>query len=457
VPLLGILVRHRGVAAVTIGAGLLAVYPGSIFAAHTVLLEPWLTLFCLAGAIIVFEGDRLAVSTTRLVWGGVVFGAAGAIEAWAIVPVVVIAVLCVPHLRRAIQFSAGVATGFLVPVLPFVLLSPRGFYQGVITAQIGRRPNAIRVSPLYRFKEMAGLDWVHPWSGFATVVAALGIVVVVIAATVAVTLMTGRPPAPLDWFAFLVAGATVIMFMSPSQFLYHFMGFFGPFLAMALALPLARFADVIRDWLPIAPGHWPGAALSGLAAPLIAVTAMLQAGALSTFPPWPLPSAELDRLIPPSACVLSDTSPVLIMTNRLVSNVPGCTTMLDSMGVDLALSHGLKPDTGAWKVRPVEEWWWHAFRHAQYVLLRVNPLISPRVPWTPKLETYFNQNFKLIFRQNFVPYNLRFPGAVVSYRLYARNRLAQRHILRPALAPGHSQWPPHHRHHHRHRISAPSH
>jgi hypothetical protein len=457
VPLLGVLVRRRGVAAVTVGCGLLAVYPGSIFTGHTVLLEPWLTLCCLAGAIIVFAGDRLATSTRRLVWGGVVFGVAGAIEVWAIVPVVVIAALCLPRLRRAIRFAAGAGAGFLVPVLPFALLSPHGFYQGVITAQIGHRPNAIRVSPLYRFKEMAGLDWVHPWSGFATVVVALGIVVVVITAMIAVAVITGRPPAPLDWFAVLVAAATVVMFMSPSQFLYHFMGFFGPFLAMSLALPFARCADVIRELLPIARGHWPGAALAGLAAPLIAVMAVMQVSALSTFPPWPLPSPELDRLIPPGACVLSDTAPVLIMTNRLISNVPGCTTMLDSMGADLALSHGLKPDTGAWKVRAVEEWWWHAFRHAQYVLLRVNPLISPRVPWTPQLETYFNRNFKLIFRQNFVPYDLTFPGAVVSYRLYARNTLARRHILRPALAPGHSRWPPRRTHHtHRHRVFTPS-
>ena len=43
----------------------------------SVLLEPWVALFCLAAAVMVFHGDRLADSRRRLVWGGVTFGFAG--------------------------------------------------------------------------------------------------------------------------------------------------------------------------------------------------------------------------------------------------------------------------------------------------------------------------------------------------------------------------------------------
>ena len=75
-----------GLLAVILTCGILAVYPASVQAAHTVLLEPWLVLFCLAGALAVFDGDRMA-STRRLVWGGVAFGFAGAIKVWAILPV----------------------------------------------------------------------------------------------------------------------------------------------------------------------------------------------------------------------------------------------------------------------------------------------------------------------------------------------------------------------------------
>ena len=56
----GLLVRHRGLLAVTVTCGLLAVFPASVGDARTVFIEPWVALFCLAGALVVFDGDRLA-------------------------------------------------------------------------------------------------------------------------------------------------------------------------------------------------------------------------------------------------------------------------------------------------------------------------------------------------------------------------------------------------------------
>jgi len=47
----------------------------------------------------------------------VAFGFAGAVEVWAILPVLVVAVLLVIQaVHRAARFVAGVAIGFLVPV-----------------------------------------------------------------------------------------------------------------------------------------------------------------------------------------------------------------------------------------------------------------------------------------------------------------------------------------------------
>ena len=83
VTLAGLLVRHRGVLAVLVTCGIMAVYSDAVAAAHTVLVEPWLVLFCLAGAVAVFDRDRITASTKRLAWGGVLFGFAGAVEAWA--------------------------------------------------------------------------------------------------------------------------------------------------------------------------------------------------------------------------------------------------------------------------------------------------------------------------------------------------------------------------------------
>ena len=130
--LVGLLARHRGPLAVALSCGVLAIFPGSLVAAHTVLLEPWLTLFCLAGAVAVLDRDQLARSTRRLLWGGVAFGFAGAVEVWAIIPVVVVAVLLARQIRRAALFVAGVAIGFCVPVIPFAATAPAPVLQQLL-------------------------------------------------------------------------------------------------------------------------------------------------------------------------------------------------------------------------------------------------------------------------------------------------------------------------------------
>jgi hypothetical protein len=433
VPVLGLLLRHRGVAAVTVGCGLLAVYTGSIQAAHTVLLEPWLALLCLLGAITVFDGDRLA-GNRRLGWGGVIFGLAGAVEAWAILPVMIVAALCLPGIRRVARFLAGVGGGFLAVALPFASQSPSGFYQGVITAQIGRRAHAIRVSDLYRFKEMAGLDLLYRWSAWATVVVALGVVVLIAGCVLTGWLLTGRGPVALDWYMLAATAGTIVMFMSPSQFLYHFMGFLGPFLAASIALPLARCMDGVRHWLPISRMNWPQGLLTALVIPVVGVFALLQVLAMAGRPGYLELSSGIQRLVPPGACVLSDTGPPLVIADRLISSEPGCVTLLDSMGADLELSHGLKPDTGAWRSQALEQMWRNAFAHAQYVLLKFSP--NPRVPWTPSLRAYFQQHFTAIFHQG----TLQGSGAQY-YTLYRRNQPAEGRPRRSAsaLTPGSGQ------------------
>src|ERR1700758_5388618 len=74
VTLTGLLVRHRGRLAVLVSCGICAVHPDAIFAAHTVLVEPWLAVFCLIGALALFNGDGLApAGSRRVVWAGVAF------------------------------------------------------------------------------------------------------------------------------------------------------------------------------------------------------------------------------------------------------------------------------------------------------------------------------------------------------------------------------------------------
>jgi alpha-1,2-mannosyltransferase len=398
VALAGLLVRHRGVLATVIVCGIMAVYPDSIQAAKTVLVEPWLVLFCLIGALAVFDGDHFTTRTRRLVWGGAAFGFGGAVEPWAIFPVIIIAVLALRRPRRAAWYVGGVAAGFGVPVLPFAALAPKKFYEATIIAQIGPRAGASRTPFWERIQDLTGLaDVTRPTHlmdlGVAVLIAA------VVAGSVGLAfLLTWRLPPTLDVFAVGTAGFVLISFLWPDQFHYHFAAFFAPWLAMAIALPLAA---LVRDLRVVSGGdgatppalQWGTASLAGL---VILVMAVVQFNWESyNTPHLPLSVVRsAERLIPPGSCLLADEVSFAVMTNRLVSDVPGCSLLLDATGTNYALSGGRDPETGAARYKAVDAVWTYAFDHAQYVWL--SGLNNHRVAWTPALRSYFGAHFTRI-------------------------------------------------------------
>jgi hypothetical protein len=416
VMLAGLLVRHRGVLAVLLAGGVLALYPPGAGASHTVLLEPWLVLFCLAGAVALFDGDQVTAATRRLAWGGAAFGFAGAIKAWAIVPVLVIAVLCLPNLRRAALFLAGVAAGFLIPVLPFAIAAPGPFYDDVVVAQLARIGH--RDIIWHRLESMIGIPGAQNWTRGTLLTACLALVAFVIITQAAAWLATRRPPPPLDWFATLSAALVVVIFLWPPYFASHYSAFLAPFLALALALPVSRLvglATAAGTRRHAAPGQrglggvagpkpaehgvaGSGAALSLARAGLILVGVAIVAGAVAQVPTGSVSASRrgsptvVGRLVPPGACVATDQASFLLLANRFTSNVPGCSQMVDGLGTDLALSRGRRPSSGAGKVPAVAAAWNHAFSHAEYVLLSDKSAL--RIPWTPQLKGYFDRNFK---------------------------------------------------------------
>src|SRR5690349_17657650 len=93
VPLAGSLVRYRGTLATAVTCGILAVYPDDIAAAHTLLLEPWMNLFCLIAASAAFSRGKLA-RPGRLACAGAAFGVACAVKFWAVTPSAVLLAGC---------------------------------------------------------------------------------------------------------------------------------------------------------------------------------------------------------------------------------------------------------------------------------------------------------------------------------------------------------------------------
>jgi alpha-1,2-mannosyltransferase len=416
VTLVGLLVRHRGVLATVIACGICAVYPASIQAAKTVLVEPWLVLFCLIGALALFERDQLTRSGRRIFWGGVAFGFGGAVEPWAIFPVIVVAALLIlppsrpfpaaPARRpwRLARYAAGVAAGFGVPVVPFAALAPGKFYEATIIAQIGGRASATRVAIWPRLQFMTGLaDLSHPTRLIDTVAAIL-IVGFVLGGMALGILLTRRVPPALDLFAVGSAAIVVAAFLWPTQFHYHFGAFLAPFLGMAIGLTAARLLpDPGPGPEPAAGGTWTmpvamrwGAA--GVAALAILIMAGYQYGwERGQVAKLPLSvTNRAQRLIPPGACLLADEMSFAVMTNRLTSDVPGCSLLLDATGTNYALSHGRDPETGAARYANLDAVWTYAFDHAQYVWL--TGLNKHRVAWTPQLTSYFNSHFVRVMR-----------------------------------------------------------
>jgi alpha-1,2-mannosyltransferase len=396
VPLAGRLVRHRGILAVLITCGLLAVYPDAIAASVTILQEPWLVLCCLAGALAVFDGDQLTGNWKRLAWGGAAFGFAGAIKVWAIFPVLVIVALAVRHPRRAAVFAGGTAAGFLVPVLPFVAASPGTFYKGVIVAQVVR-VDAVPVSAWIRLTSLTGLDSLSPVSNQAVLIASIAIPALVVLAVAGAWMVTRRRPPALDWFALATAALVVAAFMWPADFYYHYSDFLAPFLALCVGLPVARLTAGLQEagWRPARDGR---AGRAAIAVTLAAIAAMAvsqvyhEGRARTSVHEF----AALQRVIPPGACVLTDEVSYTIAADRFLSSVPGCSPVVDGIGTDLALGHGRNGVTGAGRVPAVAAVWNQALRTAQYVWLSstLDSVEARRIAWTPALRAYFSAHFR---------------------------------------------------------------
>jgi hypothetical protein len=424
VVLAGLLVRHRGLPTTILACSLIAVYPDAVATARTVLVEPWLVLFCLAGAVTVFDGDRVTGSRRRLVLGGLTLGFAGAIESWAIIPALIIVALCLPRLRRTLTCLAGIAVGFLVPVLPFAALDPASFYRDVVVVQVGPRRGAaaFRVSVWYRLKEMFGLTNIQV-GHFPLVLVTLIVLGFAVGAFACGWLVTRRGPYPLDWFALVTTLLIVGAFLYANQFYFHFVAFLAPFLAIAVALPLSRLVPPGRPTADRAGAggllRWAAAALAAL---LIAGFGVSEIGAVyhlahsaatvNTAADRARMIAATDRVVPSGACVFTDRVSFTIAANRFINQVPGCSPIDDAVASNVALSHGRNASTGAGDVPAVAAIYREAFEHAQYILLTSES--SKRIAWSPALVRYFHDNFHRVAK--FQPHG----------KLYARNGMPVR-------------------------------
>lgn len=402
VALLGMLVRHRGPLAAGVASGVYAVYPDALVAAHTFLLEPWLNLFCLIGALLVFDGDRMACDR-RLAWGGVAFGFAVAVKLWALVPLAIIGLLLARRPRRVAALAVGAAGGLSIAVLPFLAAAPGGLIVDTISSQAiktnahGLLPRLSALAGRWpRLSDLAGISMFPSLPARAGAYVLVAIAAAVLAGYMMACVIAGRLPAPLDWYVLIGAMAVIFMFLWPQLYYPHYGAFEGPFIALALALPIGLLWPAESGTRLVA-----AVAVGITAAVLIAGVGIRQFGEITHLKAWPSSSATADRLIPQGSCVVTNNASLTINANRFVSNAAGCPSVVDSYGTLMAMTDGYTVHAKPQVLRSVAGAWQTWFAHAGYVWLETGS--SGQIPWTHALHSYFVSHFKLIGLASYYP------------------------------------------------------
>jgi hypothetical protein len=366
--LIGKVVRHRGPAAVIVACGVMAFYPAELYALRSGLLESVVDFFCVAGAALMFDGDSLSPSRRRILLGGIAFGIAGAVKAPAIVPVLVLSVLCLSDLRhRLLPFLTGVVAGFGVPTLPFFLLAPGSFMRDVLTAALASAPGAHRVSIPVRLGDITGTSAFDAGAP-AAIIATAAIVGIVVASF----LLRPRQPTTLEWFAIAATVLAVIAQLAPTYYFAHYTAFVAPFLGVLLGIALARLFERRSERI----GTW-------IAAVGIALVFTHQVIAISTLT-TPDIARVVDAEIPAGGCTLSNRPEELMTTDRFVATAPHCNDMIDPEGATLSYGYG---SAGA------ENLWTVMVQHSDY-LVTDRSFAQWYIPPDARLRAYVTANFR---------------------------------------------------------------
>jgi hypothetical protein len=314
-----------------------------------------------------------------------------------------------PRGNAAAPFAGGFAAGFAVPCLPFLILAPSGFGRTVFWSELVQATHG-RVGAHPRVADITGIVGltsvgVHPriWIGAAA--AAIGFALV--AAAWLRAMRAGSPATALDWFVLVGTFVVIGMLFTPSEWYEHYAAFAGPFLIVLLALSAARLFAPARPASTRRAGDDhnsgpPRRAGVAVAAGVIAAVAIAATGAADGFTVTKLvPARDLaaaSALIPPGACVVTDTVSVTIVINRFTASSPGCPAIVDTVGTLIATTNGKDFSAGRALLAADTRVWWQAFRQAEYVWLVGNSYgyTGARIDWTPALHAYFISHFRLI-------------------------------------------------------------
>jgi hypothetical protein len=410
VPLAGNLVRYRGTVVTLVTCGLLAIYPGDITTAHTLMLEPWMNATCLLAMNAAFRRGHLA-RPGRLAWAGLALGFAGAIKFWAAAPAAVLLGLCLAvrqdRVRRIRAYVPALAAGFIIPVAPFLASAPLTLIRSTITDQAARTGSAVSMG--VRLANLTGLIDIFNNKGRISLNAgahsmyaagasanlgdssSLGWLPVIAAVALAALVAVGytwqnRRLSQLEWLSLITAALASAAVLGYSAFFYHYSDFPAPWLALTLGGAAGALAG---------RPAWRTIVIRAVAVAIVLVAALQ---IRETFPLRQSTGQAMAHLIPSGACVVTDEVSLTIAADRFADLPPGCPDIVDALAETLVLSNGVSVQGGADRMPQVVAAWKAWLNKADYVWLSPGHGSRRRIPWTPELSHWFNATFAKLGR-----------------------------------------------------------
>lgn len=394
VVLVGRLIRHKGVVATVAGCAALALYTDAITSSHTLLLEPILDLFLLLALTVAVDQGRLVVSGNRALWAGVLVGVGGSVKLFAIAPALVFAGLFV--WRRAWpafgRFVGGTAIGFGAVVGPFLALDPSGLIHQVIVIQLNRQL-PVRTPLPFRLSHLLGLagyssNFMGRRAPLAAIVAVGALLVLVVAGGYLAAHRRRSRIRELDVFAVVTSVLVFVMFLVPAEFYYHYGDLLAPFLALTFAAAVGGLVGVLPA--RVTARARPIAAGCGI---LLAVALVGQLDGVSVLSGGD-PSSSVDSVVPAGGCTISDSPALLVTSDRLTSNVPGCPQIVDALGLALSLDNGASPAIRSSVTPALIRTWTRLLNEADYVVL--SSAVRIHIPFFGSVKRLLAAKFSLL-------------------------------------------------------------
>lgn len=398
--LVGMLLRSRGPRAVLVGGAAFACFPLAVAANGTITLEPYLLLFSLLAANVLFRRRGVATGRWALI-AGLLMGIAASVKIWAVIPLAVLLAVCVVrHQRSVLRVLAGAALGLIVTCGPFVALAPRAFLRDVLTVQILRGASAGDALPVARrVLDLTGLTAFAGADGHLT--AAVVVLGALVALVLGALLVDRSRTTPAEWFSVATWLTMTAAVLSSKQFYAYYAYFPAAFGVLSIAAAAHHLVMLARDILGRLPrSDWALTCLRVGLAPL-AVFAILVVTVPrglqydrdyldQAFDPTPVLDAAQVR---PDACVLFDSPALAIVSGRMTPKAAACPPVLDTFGTWLAEDPAHPPGTGPVPSMLARRWQGWLDR-GDYLVLSVQQ--SSFLPWDNELLSWFDQNYRLV-------------------------------------------------------------